>query len=320
MSIKLRTELPLESGEPKIDYQSKLLLMGSCFSDLMGTNLMYFQYQSVSNPFGVLFNPVSLAGIVKRAIHKSYFKEDELIQVDGVWKCFDVHSQFSDIEQSRLLKRLNTELDRLHGILLDATHVFLTLGTAWVYERRDSETIVANCHKIPQDEFNKRLLDIDFIQETLEDLLRLIQSINPEVAVIFTVSPVRHLKDGFVANTRSKSRLIEAIHRVREAHTNRHYFPSYEIQMDELRDYRFYDRDLLHPNDLARDYIWEKFQAAWMDDSVHAVQKRVASIQQRLLHRPMYPEQQKHQEFVRKLQQDRLNLVREFPHMHFEEP
>ncbi|GAG96622.1 unnamed protein product, partial [marine sediment metagenome] len=181
----------------------------------------------------------------------------------------------------------------------------ITLGTAWVYRFIETNELVGNCHKVPQKKFLKELLSIDEIVVSLENIISLIKDFNPKTTILFTVSPVRHLKDGFIENSQSKAHLLAAIHQVIENTTSGariHYFPSYEIMLDDLRDYRFYKRDMIHPNLTAIDYIWEKFQQAWLDDKTTSIMKEVDTIQKGLAHIPFNPKSEQHQQFLKNLQ------------------
>ena len=197
------------------------------------------------------------------------------------------------------------------------SNIIITLGTAWVYRHIASKKIVANCHKVPQKEFQKELLITDEIKTSLENCMALVKKVNPNAQFIFTVSPVRHLKDGFVENQRSKAHLITALHQMINGN-DVSYFPAYEIMMDELRDYRFYGKDMLHPNELAVDYIWEKFRSVWISPDCLSVMEEVDSIQKGLMHRPFNPDSVGHQKFRTSLQAKITYLQEKYPFMKFE--
>jgi lysophospholipase L1-like esterase len=233
------------------------------------------------------------------------------------WCCLDAHSKLNNASREVLLTELNIEINNTHQQLKDATHVVITLGTSWVYRHIASDVIVANCHKLPQKQFLKELLSVEQITESLDAIVSLIKSVNPKVSLLFTVSPVRHVKDGFIENTRSKSHLLTAIHQVVEPRKQIYYFPSYEIMMDELRDYRFYTTDMLHPNGLAIDYIWEKFRPVWFSENAIKTSELVASIQAKKAHRPFNPSSEVHQQFLTKLKLEIDELSTEFPHISF---
>jgi hypothetical protein len=205
----------------------------------------------------------------------------------------------------------------MHQQINASTHIIITLGTAWVYRYIATDKIVANCHKIPQKQFQKELLSINDIVASLENIIALIRSLNPKVNFIFTVSPVRHLKDGFVENNRSKSHLLSAIHQIVEPRKQMFYFPSYEIMMDELRDYRYYNQDMIHPNNVALEYIWEKFKAVWLTEDAIGISLKLANIQTKKAHRPFNPNSDAHQKFLANLQLEIEDIQKEFPHIKF---
>lgn len=300
MGTKLQTIVPIAEGEPKIDYHSQLLLLGSCFSENIGDKLEYYKFTSWSNPFGIIFNPYSLEQLLCRTIEDFPFEKKDLVEREGVWRSFEVHSQWQRASPESLLADLNEQRKKLKEYLQDATHCIITLGTAWVYRYKTTHNWVANCHKVPGTEFEKELMEVEAIAESLRKMVGLLERIHPNIKVIFTLSPVRHIKDGFTENNRSKGRLLDGIHTAVES-TKAVYFPSYEIMMDELRDYRFYADDLLHPSSLAVAYIWEKFQQTWIDPSLASTMEKIQAVQKALAHRPMNPKQKNSKDFSEKL-------------------
>lgn len=315
--MELQTKVPLQPADHPIDYQGKLLLLGSCFVENMGDKLEYFQFPQYQNPFGVLFQPLALENLVKRALEGTYYHPDEVFCQEGIWRCFDAHSEVRSDGQKTLVELLNQRLRLTRQWVESASHIIITLGTAWVYKHNASQKIVANCHKVPQREFNKKLLSVDTIQSSLENLVSLIGKGNPKAKLIFTISPVRHLKDGFVENQQSKAHLVTALHQTIKGH-DVSYFPAYEIMMDELRDYRFFAKDMVHPNDLAVDYIWEKFKAVWISSEVYPIMDEVESIQKGLQHRPFNPGSEAHQKFKTSLRTKITYLQERYPFMKFE--
>ncbi|MBS9461917.1 GSCFA domain-containing protein [Flagellimonas sp. 389] len=314
--MKLQTIVPLKKEEAQIDYQSKILLLGSCFVENIGQKLNHYKFQQVQNPFGILFHPLSIENLIERALHDEMYHENEVFEHQEIWKCFDAHSDCSATSKTALLQNLNDGLHQTKNQLKEASHIIITLGTAWVYRNTESDSIVANCHKVPQKQFSKELLSVKTIQDCLERLIDLIQSVNEKATLIFTISPVRHLKDGFIENQRSKANLINALHHVKEKQTIS-YFPSYEIMMDELRDYRFYEKDMVHPNQLAIDYIWEKFKWVWIAEEAYSSMGEVETIQKGLLHRPFNPDSNAHQKFTASLQAKIAYLQKKYPFIQF---
>lgn len=316
--MNLQTIIPLQSQQfNQIDYNSKVLLLGSCFSENMGEKFEYFKFQKYQNPFGILFHPLAIETLITNAINQKEYSNVDLFFHNEQWHCFDAHSRLSDASEDLLLDHLNTSIKKTHAFLKETTHVIITLGTAWLYRFVETDTHVANCHKIPQKKFLKELLSVDEIVESLEAIISLLKSVNPNVSIIFTVSPVRHIKDGFIENTQSKSHLISAIHQLVDLKKQHYYFPSYEIMMDELRDYRFYDDDLLHPNKTAINYIWERFKKVWISEEHNPTMKAVEEIQNGLAHRPFNPKSDAHLTFLQQLENKKTLVNSKFPHIVF---
>lgn len=314
--MNLQTHIPIskEARHP-LDYNAKILLLGSCFSENIGNKLEYFAFQSLQNPFGILFHPKAIETLITNAINEKVYTEDDVFELNERYHCFDAHSQLSDASKEVVLEKLNTAIQQTHQQLQQASHIIITLGTAWIYRFIASDTYVANCHKLAQKQFLKELLPVDEISESLEAIVSLVREVNPAVNFIFTVSPVRHLKDGFTENQQSKAHLIAAIHQVVDSRKRIQYFPSYEIQMDELRDYRFYAEDMIHPSSTAINYIWERFATAWITEEAMQLMKQVDSVQKRRQHKPFHPNSATHQEFLKKLSKDIESLQDKLPHL-----
>jgi len=306
--MNFRTNIQLQKERNQIDYNSKLLLIGSCFSENIYHKLNYFKFNAFSNPFGILFNPIAIEKLITNAINRKEYSEKDIFQLNERWHCFDAHSDLSSSNKDELLQNLNTKILSTNKQLSEASHITITLGTAWVYRFIESDTIVGNCHKVPQKKFLKEFLSVEEISASLENICALLKDVNPTVNIIFTVSPVRHLKDGFVENSQSKAHLISAIHQVINKNNQKYYFPSYEIMLDDLREYRFYNSDMLHPNETAINYIWEQFQLVWVDEKVATIMNEVESIQRGLAHKPFNPNSEQHQQFLVALQQNITSL------------
>jgi len=316
--LKLQTKIPLEKQSHNlIDYKSKLLLIGSCFVENIGDKLSYYKFHNALNPFGILFQPIAIENIITRVINIDYFTEEDLFFYNEQWHCYDVHSCLSNSSKEVLLENLKSIVIQTHQKIVQSSHVIITLGTSWVYRLLETGNIVANCHKKPQKEFLKELLSVEEVSESLGTIMALIKSVNPNASIIFTVSPVRHLKDGFIENTQSKSHLISAVHEVVAPRNNIYYFPSYELMMDELRDYRFYKDDMIHPNQLAINYIWDKFKSIWISDESQKTMYEVEEIQKGLTHKPFNPKSEQHQEFLRNLEIKKSKLQKQFPELDF---
>jgi hypothetical protein len=319
--MQFRTQIPLSKTNNPIDYNSKVLSFGSCFAENMADKFDYFKFQNETNPFGIIFNPVSIEKIIDRTVQEKWFTEKDVFFYNERWHSFDVHSDLSNSDRQELLETLNKAISETNKKLKEATHIIITYGTSWIYRNLESEQIVANCHKVSQKQFSKELLSVDAIEKSIQNTINLIQTLNSDTNFIFTISPVRHIKDGFAENQLSKSHLFAALHQVLKTHNSKlitaNYFPSYEIMMDELRDYRFYGEDMLHPNSVAIDYIWYKFSENYIAENAISIMNEIEEIQKSLRHRSFNPESEQHQKFLAKLQQ-RINILGEkLPHIRF---
>lgn len=315
--MQFTTKIPVEKYQYPITYESKIMAIGSCFAENMSKKFEYFKFQNLVNPFGIIFNPVSIEKLVNRIVNKIEFTESDIFFHNDLWHCYEVHSELSHPNKEDFLSILNALINSTNKQLNSSTHIIITYGTSWVYRNIKTNKIVANCHKVPQKQFLKEILSIETIEKSIQNTTALILKINPNCKFIFTISPVRHIKDGFVENQRSKAHLISAIHSNNQQPTTNNYFPSYEIMMDELRDYRFYAEDLLHPNQVAIDYIWECFSVNYISDKSQQVMIEVDSIQKSLLHRPFNPNTEIHQKFLKNLQQKIDTLACKVPQIKF---
>lgn len=299
--MNFRTQIPLQKVRNQIDYNSNITLVGSCFSENISKKLSYYKFKKFSNPFGILFNPVAIEKLITNAINEKQYSENDIFKLNERWHCFDAHSDLSSSDKNELLENLNTAVKLTNKELTEASHIIITLGTSWVYRFIKTDAIVGNCHKVPQKKFLKELLSVEEIFASLDNIVTLIKSVNATVNIIFTVSPVRHLKDGFVENSQSKAHLLAAIHQIVNPKNQVFYFPSYEIMLDDLRDYRFYNSDMVHPNETAVNYIWELFKHVWISENTTSVMKEVEIIQKGLAHKAFNPESKQHQQFLEDL-------------------
>ena len=315
--MNFQTQIPIKKEDRNsISYDSKTLLIGSCFSENIGDKLAYYKFQSTQNPLGILFHPKAIENFITNTINEKEYSENDLIFQNERFHCFDAHSNVSSSSENEILENLNTAISSANKKLKEASHILITLGTSWVYRFIETDKIVANCHKIPQKKFLKEILSIDEITESLDGIIALIKNINPTIKVIFTVSPVRHLKDGFVKNQQSKSHLIAGIHQVLNSQ-NVFYFPSYEIMMDELRDYRFYTEDMIHPNKTAINYIWERFVDTWISEEAKATMQEIETIQKGISHKPFHKNSEQHQQFLTNLETKKEKIKAIFPFINF---
>lgn len=315
--MQFTTKIPIQKSSFPIDYDSKIMLLGSCFAENMGEKFQYFKFQATTNPFGIIFNAVSLEKLIRRAVENRMFTENDIFFHNDLWHCFEVHSELSNPDKDAFLESLNDLIRLTNQQLNDSTHIIITLGTSWVYRNIESNEIVTNCHKVPQKQFTKELLSISQTEESLQNIISLIHSVNPNCNFIFTVSPVRHIKDGFVENTLSKAHLVAALHFSISQLPSSNYFPAYEIMMDELRDYRFYTEDMLHPNQTAIDYIWIQFFENYISESEFGLMNEICTIQKGLKHRPFNPMTENHQKFIDNLTQKMQLIKNQYPFIKF---
>ena len=311
--MKLTTPIKLSRQNPPINYSSKVLLLGSCFAQNMGAKLEYYKFQQCTNPFGILFHPVAIEKLITRAVNQNWFTSKDVFLQNEQWHCFLAHSKLSNTSEEDLISALNSALEKLRFSLLEASHVVFTFGTAWVYKHLEKDTIVANCHKVPQKEFVKQLLSPDDVSDVLLGIETKLRTINPTCSIINTVSPVRHIKDGLLANSRSKAHLIAGVQEIVSPEKLNYYFPSYEIMMDELRDYRYYKEDLIHPNETAIYLIWEKFLSSWVASETFEIQKKIAVIQNGLLHIPFNENSKAHIHFKKDLETKISEIKEQLP-------
>ena len=294
--MQLATEVKINALERKFGYGDKLLFLGSCFADEVGKICRRLGFDALLNPFGVLFNPMSIANALARLKKGGHYTHDDVISVGGgeFFCTFEHNTEFWETSEANLLSRVNQELDTAKQHFGQTKWVIVSLGTAWVYRNKATGQIVSNCHKLPSQTFDRYMLTVEEVATTLSGLT----SANADKEFIFTVSPLRHLKDGLHANQLSKATLLLAVDAVCKANSNAHYFPAYETLLDELRDYRFYKEDMTHPTEQAVRIIWEKFTDFAIGDSDKAIIKEVEGLQGMLRHRPMFPESKSYRSFV----------------------
>lgn len=302
--MKFRTEVHIEPSERKIEINDSIFSIGSCFATEMAGKLSDGQMQTLNNPFGTLFNPFSVYKAIGKIHSSMYYREENLVQYDDEYISLDHHSFFNARYVHQVLDKINSGIDSAHQFLEQTKWVIITYGSSLVYEFLPKKKLVSNCHKIPQKYFERRFLTQEELHELIARTIELIKDICPEgINVLFTVSPVRHSKSGMVENQLSKSKLITALHEIVPQYENCAYLPVYEIVMDDLRDYRFYKEDLVHVNDQAVRYVWEKFQAAYCSEETQKFISENYKIKKALEHRVFDESNPKYQEFLNNLQQ-----------------
>jgi len=285
--MEFRTRVEIPASEIKIDHTSGIFLIGSCFADNIGSRLKSLKFRVEHNPFGVLYNPVSIKTDLGLLLDKKVFSESDLYWFDNRWISFNHYTLFSGSDKTACLQKINDSIVSAAEMLANARFLFITFGTSWVYEFLKTGKIVANCHKIPAGEFRRFLLSAEDIVKDYDMLLSRLRSFNPDLNIVFTLSPIRHWKDGAVGNQLSKSILLVAIHQLVDKYEFTHYFPAYEILMDELRDYRFYAKDMFHPSDAALEYIWEKFTGTFVSPESIRIMTEIEKIIKARNHRPV---------------------------------
>lgn len=297
-SVKLMLDIDIPAPPAKISYSDKLLLAGSCFTRNVGKALEEAKFSSVYNPTGILFDPLSVARHIGDMVDGKVYSEEDLFRHDELWKSWLHHSEFSAVEKKDALHHLNAAVKRGSDHLTQSSWLLITLGTAFSYRLSENNMPVANCHKAPSQWFTKHLLEIDEIYASLNEMLEKLFSFNKDLNIVFTVSPVRHVRDGVIENNRSKARLIEAVHQLVEQNARCVYFPAYELVIDVLRDHRFYDTDLVHPNHVATQYVFEVFRDHYMDEGTRALMEEVRKIAMARQHRPQHPGTAQYKKFL----------------------
>lgn len=295
-----RSEVLPDFFPDKFAYQDKILFLGSCFTENIGKKLASLKFPVLINPFGILYNPVSVSQSLQRAIKPHPFTKDDLVFFNEKYISFSHHGRFSGTSAEEVLKQINSELRLANIWIQESTLLFITFGTSWVYRHIKTDQLVTNCHKIPAAEFDHFMLGVQDITKIYHELFDIIHRINPKLKIVFTVSPVRHWKDGPVNNLLSKSVLIVAIHELIKSFDFVRYFPSYEIMMDDLRDYRFYADDMFHPNQLGIDYIWEKFRDTFILPRAIELSLKIDKLLKAFSHRPFYPNTEAYKKFILK--------------------
>ena len=313
-AMKLFLSEDIQVFDKKIGYEKPVFLAGSCFANNIGEKLDFHQFDTCINSHGIVFNPLSLAKSLTDVLEEKQYNTQDLNTREDIYFSYHHHGEFSSIRKNEVLDKINNRISKAYKAVENASHLIITFGTAWVYELIDIGEIVANCHKMPSKFFKKRLLTIQEIKTAFLELTNKVKKVNPDIAIVYTVSPVRHIKDGLVENARSKAILLEAVHQIREEGKG-DYFPAYEIMMDELRDYRFYKQDLIHPNDQAIDYIWDKFQQAYFTDDTKKIVKQVAKLKQQVNHRFLHPDSNQAKEFQEHLQSRLSAFHQMYPHI-----
>ena len=317
--MNFRTELTINQSDFLINHHQKIVSFGSCFAEEMADRLLNLKFNVLANPFGILFHPLAIENALQRIQAKTLYVEEEISNLDELFFSWGHHSSFNSISAEETLENVNNALVKAHDFLTNADVVFITLGTSWVYKIKELNLVVANCHKVPAKHFDKVLLTEQQIKTSLHNSLDMITEMAPNAKIIVTVSPVRHLKDGMIENNVSKAKLLSALYEVTMNFDQVNYFPSYELMMDDLRDYRFYADDLLHPNKQAVNYIWEKFASAYFTPETQQINKQIEKITTAINHRPFNEESISHQKFISNCIKQMQDLVEANPNLDYQQ-
>ncbi len=321
--MKFHFEFDIKRFAQPITHKDKLFLIGSCFTENIGEKLKKYKFSVLENPHGILFNPVSVAEALTDYIKRTRYTEQNLFQLNEGWHSWKHHSRFSALTSEESLNKINTSISDANQYLKEADYLMITLGSSWIYTLTEKATnakpgsVAANNHKAPADWFYRRLMTTEEVLQTLDNVLYRLFHFNPKLKIIFTISPVRHLREGVVENNRSKAVLIQAVHHLVDKFDKLYYFPAYELVIDDLRDYRFYAEDLVHPNYFATQYVWEKFTDACMDETTKKLMEEIHSINLAYQHKPFNPSSEQHKKFLKSFYEKASLLQEQYPHLDF---
>lgn len=313
-----RTILPPQKFDLTIDHKDRIICIGSCFAENIAQKLQSNKFLTLLNPFGILYNPVSIGKTLSLLSSEHQCREQTLFNHLGLWHSFDHHGHFSKPGKAETLQAINAALTNGQAFLKTVNRLVVTLGTANVFIYKKSGEIVANCHKLPGTEFEKKRLEVPDIVEKLSTVFEKMKSRNPDLQIITTVSPIRHIRNGLMENQKSKAALLLALDEITSGLDFVHYFPSYEILLDDLRDYRFYEADLIHPNQVAIDYIWDYFKQSFFDKTTAVLIAEIEKIVNASRHLPFHPKSPEHQAFLKQQLEAIRLLTEKFAYLDFE--
>ena len=307
-----RTKIAPQKFPFEISHSDKIISIGSCFSENIGQKLADLKFDISINPYGILFNPISIFNSINEIIEQKEYTENDLIKNQENWFSFNHHSSFSSLDKKEVLNKINNSINDSYNQIKSSKVLFITFGTSWVYHLNETKKVVANCYKLPANLFIKELLSVSEIVSEFEVIIAKIKAINPTIQIINTISPVRHWKDGVTENQQSKATLFLALKEITEKYTNCHYFPSYEIMMDDLRDYRFYEKDMLHPSPIAIDYIWNKLENSIFNSKTIELNKKITKLKTAVNHKTFNPKSEETKRFKTKTLEQIIALEKEF--------
>jgi len=321
--MKFRFEFDVKKLPEPVSHKDKMLLIGSCFTENIGEKLDKYKFTTLQNPNGILFNPVSVAEAITDYIECKQITEADLFQYNDAWHSWRHHSRFSGITADNAIQKINVSYAGANSFLKDADYLFVTLGSAWTYKLTEKSlngkpgAVAANNHKAPSEWFQRRLMTTEDVLRVLDNVIHRLFHFNRKIKIIFTISPVRHLREGVIENNRSKAVLIQAVHHLVDKFDRLYYFPAYELVIDDLRDYRFYAEDLVHPNYFATQYVWEKLVDACMSERTKNLMEQIHAVNLAYQHKPFNPESSQHQKFLQTMIEKVSILKNEHPYLDF---
>ena len=315
--MKFKIDFDIEPLQPKINHEDALFFVGSCFAENIAAKLLENKFKIYFNPNGIVFNPISIFNTLAHICEDENYDENALLQSDDMWYSFHHHSAIKAQSKEELLSKIKAINNEAKQALAQAKHLVITMGSAWVYEYLPNKEIVANCHKVPQTQFQKRLLSTAEIVEAFNDIYPKIKKLNPNISIMLTVSPVKYLRDGIIENNLSKSTLLLATDTICKTHSLP-YFPAFEIVNDELRDYRFYAEDMAHPSESAIQYVWERFMDTCVSEGSKLLMQQLDEIRKAYHHRPFNEDSVQHQKFKKQFLQKAQDLKNKHPYLSLE--
>jgi hypothetical protein len=310
MSMDFMVNIDLKKLPRPISYRDRILLIGSCFTEHIGNTLQELKFPVLQNPHGILFDPASVCKSLVSYIQNKKYEEKDLFNLNEVWNSWEHHSRFSNTNARESIRIINESQEKAHRFLKEADWIIITLGSSFSYRLTENGEGVANCHRAPAQWFKKHMLAIEETLTLLDNCYHQLMRFNPKLSIIFTISPVRHLRDGVVDNNRSKARLLEAVHHMVNKFDRLHYFPAYELVIDVLRDYRFYDIDLAHPNYMATEFVLEKFAESCIDDDARLLMQEIKKIVIARKHKAFQPDTNAHKQFLQ-AHAEKVSLLQE---------
>lgn len=317
--MELMLDLPIVAPPEKINYASPLLFIGSCFTEHISTHLQQLKFNVLQNPNGILFDPHSVSDSLISYIQNRQYTETDLFYLNELWQSWKYHSMFSNMDKHKCLHKINESRDQAHHFLKKTKWLVITLGSAFSYRLKENNLPVANCHRAPAQWFRKHLMTIDEINTVLDNCIHQLFLFNPGIRIIFTVSPVRHVRDGLIENNLSKARLIEIVHHLVNKFDRLHYFPAYELVIDVLRDYRFYDVDMVHPNYQATEFVLRKFTEHFIDAPSREIMEELRKIIIAKKHKAFHPASHAHRQFLSSHLEKIQELKTRYPFLNMEE-